>query len=179
MINILKKLIRTIVLLTVVFVILWRYVPNGRLWLAVLFAIVCMYCFLKWHRLHKKQVQLKDYQLAGQHYQVSENSIDKLCKCLTASSRSQMTVGVYVLRNLNSKKVYVGQSVNIYRRVKQHVTGHGNPDVYFDLRTGDTFSVTLVLIARTRYTRLNDLERELITLHNAYYSGYNKTRGNQ
>lgn len=33
-------------------------------------------------------------------------------------------------------EVYVGQSVNMYKRVYNHLTGHGNGDVYADVKYG-------------------------------------------
>ena len=31
--------------------------------------------------------------------------------------------GIYVIKNLINNKVYVGKTVDIYRRIKDHVTG--------------------------------------------------------
>ena len=31
--------------------------------------------------------------------------------------------GIYVIKNLINNKVYVGKAVDIYRRIKDHVTG--------------------------------------------------------
>ena len=69
--------------------------------------------------------------------------------------------------------VYVGQSVHVCSRVRQHLTGHGNGDVYADVRAGEYVEVRIVPCDRSR---MNDMERDLIEAFNATNS-YNRTRG--
>lgn len=38
------------------------------------------------------------------------------------NTKDKKKVGIYVIRNLVNQKVYVGKSVNIYFRMKQHIT---------------------------------------------------------
>ena len=87
--------------------------------------------------------------------------------------------GVYILHNTLKEKYYVGQSVNVFNRVRQHFTGHGNRGVYADYLTGDKFMVKVIPLVKSGYTTLNSLERDTITAYNAYYKGYNGTRGNR
>lgn len=47
---------------------------------------------------------------------------------LTPSNPSEFT-GIYILHNMNEDKYYVGQSVRVLNRVRQHFTGHGNGDI--------------------------------------------------
>ena len=86
--------------------------------------------------------------------------------------------GVYVLHNKTKGMYYVGQSVRVIDRVGQHLTGHGNGDVYADFKYGDEFEVSTVSLAESGYGSLNDLERDTIAAHDAYNSGYNRTPGN-
>lgn len=86
--------------------------------------------------------------------------------------------GIYVLHNISKDMFYVGQSVRVVARVGQHLTGHGNGDVYADFKYGDEFEVSTVSLADSGYDSLNDLEREAIAAYDAYNSGYNKTAGN-
>lgn len=86
--------------------------------------------------------------------------------------------GVYVLHNTTQDRYYVGQSIRVLDRVNQHFTGHGNGDVYCDFRNGDKFTVRTISLVSSGYESINDLERQLIDAHDAYRSGYNKTRGN-
>ena len=86
--------------------------------------------------------------------------------------------GIYVLHNISKDMFYVGQSVRVVARVGQHLTGHGNGDVYADFKYGDEFEVSTVSLVDSGYDSLNDLERETIAAYDAYNSGYNKTAGN-
>ena len=86
--------------------------------------------------------------------------------------------GIYVLHNITKDMYYVGQSVRVVARVGQHLTGHGNGDVYADFKYGDEFEISTVSLADSGYDSLNDLEREAIAAYDAYNSGYNKTAGN-
>ena len=86
--------------------------------------------------------------------------------------------GVYVLHNTTQDRYYVGQSIRVLDRVNQHFTGHGNGDVYCDFKNGDHFTVRTISLVSSGYESINDLERQLIDAHDAYRSGYNKTRGN-
>lgn len=69
--------------------------------------------------------------------------------------------------------VYVGQSSNVYNRVRNHLTGHGNGDVYADVKNGDVLYIKVILC---KAEMMNDLEKYLIKLYDATHS-YNKTSG--
>ena len=71
------------------------------------------------------------------------------------------------------QEVYVGQSKTAMKRVRNHLTGHGNGDVYCDVRNG---KMVYVKIIPCEQERLNDLEKELISAMRAKES-YNKTAG--
>ena len=86
--------------------------------------------------------------------------------------------GVYVIHNLRRDMYYVGQGKSVARRLNQHFTGSGNGDVYADYRNGDRFEIQVIPLYKSGYRNLNDLEREAIAAYSAYWSGYNKTRGN-
>lgn len=69
--------------------------------------------------------------------------------------------------------VYAGQSVHVCSRVRQHLTGHGNGDVYADVRAGKDVQVRIVPCDERA---MNVVERDLIAAFHAT-SSYNKTRG--
>ncbi|MDE7088223.1 MAG: GIY-YIG nuclease family protein [Malacoplasma sp.] len=83
--------------------------------------------------------------------------------------------GVYVIFNKNSKMYYVGQSINLIKRVNNHFTGKGNGDVYADYKYGAEFEITLIPCS---HQDLNKVERHYIEIFNAYGKGYNKNKGN-
>lgn len=69
--------------------------------------------------------------------------------------------------------VYVGQSIHVCSRVRQHLSGHGNGDVYADVRAGKNVQIRIVPCDERA---MNDVERELIDAFHATNS-YNRTRG--
>lgn len=87
-------------------------------------------------------------------------------------------VGVYILHNMLNNKYYVGQSVHVLKRITQHFSGKGCEDVYSDYTRGMPFEIQCISLANSGYNNLNRLERDYIAYYNAYYNGYNKTRGN-
>lgn len=86
--------------------------------------------------------------------------------------------GVYILTNNVNGKNYVGQSIHVLSRVKNHFSGKGNVDVYKDYCDGMTFSCKFIFISNTNCKTLNELERLMIEEYNGFTNGYNKTRGN-
>lgn len=87
--------------------------------------------------------------------------------------------GVYILYNDTKNMHYVGQSVNVFKRVSNHLTGHGNGDVYADFKYGDDFKIKMIALENSGFSTLNELERNTIMTYDAYSNGYNKTRGNK
>ena len=87
--------------------------------------------------------------------------------------------GVYVIHNITKDMYYVGQAKEVLNRVNSHFTGSGNGDVYADYKYGDKFNVSIIALENSGYNNLNDLERDTISVYNAYNKGYNKTRGNR
>ena len=71
------------------------------------------------------------------------------------------------------ENVYVGQSLHVCSRVRNHLTGHGNGDVYSDVRNGKP---VFVKIAPCSPQQMNALEKSLIKAFNAT-SSYNNTAG--
>lgn len=71
------------------------------------------------------------------------------------------------------ENVYVGQSLHVCSRVRNHLTGHGNGDVYADVRMGKPVFVKIVPCSAQQ---MNALERSLIKTFNAT-SSYNATAG--
>lgn len=86
--------------------------------------------------------------------------------------------GVYIFKNLDNNKKYVGQSVNVVDRVETHLRGRGNEDLYRDIKNKNRFVIEFIRLEDSNFYNLNDLEKHYISEHNSFLSGYNKTRGN-
>lgn len=74
-------------------------------------------------------------------------------------------------RNYNN--IYIGQSVNVCKRVHNHFTGKGKGDVYADIKYGKKAYVRFV---PCRKELMNKVEKKLIRAFRATES-YNNTRG--
>lgn len=85
--------------------------------------------------------------------------------------------GVYILHNETTDKYYVGQSVNMFRRLRDHFTGYGNHRVYSTYQNGDKWFIKTVLLRETDFPSLNVLERSAIYYYNSCENGYNISLG--
>ena len=90
--------------------------------------------------------------------------------------------GIYKFQNKVNNKVYIGQSMNIEHRYKQHkrLYLNGNNKFYNALcKYGwDSFSFEII-DTDNKYTRddLNKLEKYYIEKYNSFFDGYNSTFG--
>lgn len=87
--------------------------------------------------------------------------------------------GVYIIHNETKRMYYVGQSVRLSSRLKDHFSGHGNPDVYADYKYGNKFRIRWIFLDGSEFTDLNFMERYYIKQYNSFENGYNKTAGNK
>lgn len=98
-----------------------------------------------------------------------------------------MTAGIYCFTNKINQKKYIGQSLNIEKRYKEHKTRYTKPSssmyssiFYQALRKYgfDCFDFS-VIDQCDNYTRedLNILEQYYIKEYNTYYNGYNMNYG--
>lgn len=90
--------------------------------------------------------------------------------------------GVYIVRNIDKNKYYVGQSINVIKRLRQHFNGRpskgGANDLNNALVNGDRLEVVLLELKGSTFRNLNDMESFFINHFNSYHRGYNRTRGN-
>lgn len=87
--------------------------------------------------------------------------------------------GIYIIYNKRKRKYYVGQSVNVNKRLHQHFSGYGCNDVYHDFRRRrNVFMIRAIPLKGSGFHNLDDMERYAIAAFHAYDRGYNKTRGN-
>lgn len=88
------------------------------------------------------------------------------------------THGVYILQNQTDGRYYVGQSVDLMRRIREHLKGRGNQGVYKSMQMGDRFTIQLIKLSESKFYDLDSLEKHFIRKHDSFRRGYNKTRGN-
>lgn len=163
------------------------YVPSRLVPLLVLLAVLCVaiLCLAVVLRARKDR-RLRDSVMAGAPIPAGEFLDD----WITAKS-GRRAVGGYklldrpgcyvILTNpsgegpgaLKYEAVYVGQSTAVCSRVRAHLTGHGNGDVYADVRAGKDVVVRIVPCPANE---MNEMEKALIAAFRATES-YNVTHG--
>ena len=92
--------------------------------------------------------------------------------------------GVYVIRNRELDKFYVGQSKDVLKRLKNHFTGTEPKNIifaedYFQSKFDNKDELFEVKIERLETKdELDRREMELIAEYDSFNNGYNKTAGN-
>lgn len=92
--------------------------------------------------------------------------------------------GVYIIRNRELDKIYVGQSKDVLKRITDHFTGTTPKNIIFAedyyqstyKSKEDLFEVKMEELMTK--DELDDRERELILEYDSFNSGYNGTSGN-
>lgn len=92
------------------------------------------------------------------------------------------TIGCYIIRNKENKKCYVGQSKDVYKRIKQHFKGTVPNNIifaedYYSSYDNDNLFELLIVPCTTK-DELDATERRLIAEYEARTKGYNGTSGN-
>lgn len=90
--------------------------------------------------------------------------------------------GVYVIHDLDFDMYYVGQSVNVIKRLRGHFNGQsskgGADDLNEALINVHNMEIALLRLKNSSFRDLDDMEAYFIDYFDAYYHGYNRTRGN-
>lgn len=95
-------------------------------------------------------------------------------------------IGIYKFENLINGHVYIGQSVNIERRYKEHLsrTNNINSDEYNSafhraLRKYGIENFSFTVLEECEKQQLNEKEKYWILKYNSYHKGYNETTGGE
>lgn len=158
-------------------------VSLGAIILILLVAITGCLNLLAIERQRKHQAELRQSILGSQlipaNTFLSNWKTTKSGNKVTGGYKTLDQSGCYVIVTSPApdgkayENVYVGQSLHVCSRVRNHLTGHGNGDVYADVRMGKPVFVKLVPCAAEQ---MNALEKNLIRTFNAT-SSYNTTAG--
>lgn len=89
--------------------------------------------------------------------------------------------GIYKIHNIKNDKVYIGQSIDIYRRWDKHRINSkkGTSDLYQDMRIYGLENFTFSIVEECSLDNLDNREIYWIKYYNSYNNGYNKTEGGQ
>lgn len=91
-----------------------------------------------------------------------------------------MTCGIYSITNKETGKMYIGQSIDIERRFRNHIIS-GSPKSYIDrsIKKHGKESFDFKIILRCDESELLDEESKFIKLFGTYKNGYNLTWGGE
>jgi len=90
------------------------------------------------------------------------------------------TTGIYMITNLATDDIYIGQSKNIERRFIDHITpGHDTEEIDRDINKYGKSMFTFEILEECSIEELDDREAYYIDLYDATLFGYNKLRGGQ
>lgn len=94
---------------------------------------------------------------------------------------SKRVCGIYKIENLINGKIYIGQAVDVYRRMKKHIwdncKGGNNPVLTEDMNTYGAENFSYELLCECLPDELYDLEKLYIKKYDSYNNGYNLTIG--
>lgn len=97
----------------------------------------------------------------------------------------QKIIGCYIIQNIENKKVYVGQSKDVLKRIKQHFRGTTPNNIIFaedyysvpSDKRDSLFEIKIIKLATK--DELDRTEKQLISEYEANTKGYNSTKGNE
>lgn len=95
-------------------------------------------------------------------------------------------IGVYIIKNLENNKYYVGQSTDIYKRISQHFDKNTlipKNEIFIEDYNNSSFDdksrlFMIKIIPLKTKDELDVVEKEMIQKFNSFLSGYNRTGGN-
>lgn len=89
-----------------------------------------------------------------------------------------MSCGIYKIENLINGKVYIGQSIEIERRFKKHLTAKDNTIIHKAIRKYGKENFSLQILEECDITLLDDRESYWINYYNSIIpNGYNMING--
>lgn len=88
-------------------------------------------------------------------------------------------IGIYKITNKLNKKAYIGQSIDIKRRWKEHEhnIGSNSNSLYLDFEKYGLKNFTFDILEECKINELNEKEIYWIGYYNTYNNGYNLTMG--
>ena len=143
----------------------------------IVLVFIFLFCFIIAIKLRERKIKKQIQSLAASSLEISTVQFFNLRKTHIASIYNFS--GVYILYNKTKNMYYVGQGKKVFDRINAHFSGRGNGDVYADYKYGDTFTIKMIALENSRFSTLNELERNTIMTYGAFLRGYNKTRGNR
>lgn len=95
-------------------------------------------------------------------------------------------IGIYKFENKTNGKIYIGQSINIEKRLKEHINNSQNSNTkdystkfYRAIRKYGIKDFTFEIIEEVSKEKLNEREAYWVASYNSYKNGYNSNQGGE
>lgn len=88
-----------------------------------------------------------------------------------------MTCGIYKITNKVNNKKYIGKSIHIEQRWKEHLKGKGSKDLYKDILYYGKENFIFEILEVCKEDLLNQKEEYWIKYYDSFHQGYNKNQG--
>lgn len=90
-------------------------------------------------------------------------------------------IGIYKITNKLNGQCYIGQSINIARRWKEHIQASisKNSRLYIAMRKYTIENFTFEIVEECSEEQLNEKEKYWINYYDSYNNGYNMTQGGE
>lgn len=88
-----------------------------------------------------------------------------------------MTCGIYKITNNILNKSYIGKSIHIEQRWKEHKNNKGNKDLYEDFLKFGLINFSFEILEECEKDKLNEKEKYYIDYYDTYENGYNQNSG--
>ena len=88
-----------------------------------------------------------------------------------------MTCGIYKITNNYNKMSYIGKSIHIEQKWKEHLAGKGSKNLFKDLQEYGKENFSFEILEECSKEELNQKEIKWIAFYNTYNNGYNEDKG--
>ena len=88
-------------------------------------------------------------------------------------------IGIYKITYLKDGRCYIGQSVNLENRIKQHKRCEGQSHIHNAIKKYGIENFSFEIIEECSLKALDEREQYWIKYYNSFYEGFNETKGGQ
>ena len=96
---------------------------------------------------------------------IDEMPIDTFLDITDEQYLSANDIGCYILYNTDKQKYYVGKSPLCADAVNREIIGKGSPDIFYENKDGDSFTVQFFFVSGRYYTNVESLYDDIIEVY--------------
>lgn len=132
--------------------------------LVVIVTILTLFIAIRVIRNTKRRLSPEDKLLTADV--IDEMPIDTFLDLTDVEYDQANDKGCYLLYNTDKEKYYIGRSIACADAVNRQLIGKGSPDIFYEKKDGDDFTVQFYFIASgSEYDNINDLYNDVIAVY--------------